>query len=84
MRLDMFPAREAFTETLQTATVIPVGMKILADAETPVSVLSRFANENANVFLFETVFVLIQYFFDKHMKLYFFLSRKLSIIYFCQ
>ncbi|HOE60951.1 MAG TPA: anthranilate synthase component I family protein [Kiritimatiellia bacterium] len=54
MRLDMFPAREAFTETLQTATVIPVGMKILADAETPVSVLSRFANENANVFLFES------------------------------
>lgn len=54
MLLETFPSQDTFTTLLQTATVIPVGCKILADAETPVSVLSRFAHRNPNVFLFES------------------------------
>lgn len=54
MLLDTFPSRENFRNLLKTSTVIPVGAKILADAETPVSVLSRFAHENSNVFLLES------------------------------
>ena len=51
MLLDTFPSHEQFRELLRTSTVIPVGAKILADTETPVSVLSRFAHDNPDVFL---------------------------------
>jgi anthranilate synthase component 1 len=54
MLLDTFPSRETFRDLMQNATVVPVGVKILADTETPVSVLSRFANDNPNVFLLES------------------------------
>ncbi len=54
MLLDTFPSHENFREHLRSATVVPVGAKILADTETPVSVLSRFAHENPNVFLLES------------------------------
>ncbi len=54
MILESFPRREEFAELAKTATVIPVGVKILADTETPVSVLARFANTSENVFLFES------------------------------
>lgn len=54
MILDTFPSRETFRELLKTSTVIPVGAKILADTETPVSVLARFAHNNPNVFLLES------------------------------
>ena len=54
MLLDTFPSHEQFRELLKTSTVIPVGAKILADTETPVSVLSRFAHDNPNVFLLES------------------------------
>jgi len=54
MLLDTFPSRDNFRNLMKTSTVIPVGAKILADAETPVSVLSRFAHDNANVFLLES------------------------------
>ncbi|MDD4017695.1 MAG: anthranilate synthase component I family protein [Kiritimatiellae bacterium] len=54
MVLDTFPSRDTFRDLLKTATVIPVGAKILADTETPVSVLARFAHQNPNVFLLES------------------------------
>ena len=54
MLLDTFPSREAFRDLLKHASVVPVGVKILADTETPVSVLSRFARDNPNVFLLES------------------------------
>jgi len=54
MLLDTFPSRESFRSLLKTSTVVPVGAKILADTETPVSVLARFAHSNPNVFLLES------------------------------
>jgi anthranilate synthase component 1 len=54
MLLETFPARERFFDHAATATVIPVGAKILADTETPVSVLSRFAAAAPNLFLLES------------------------------
>jgi anthranilate synthase component 1 len=54
MILDTFPSRDTFRTLLKTSTVVPVGAKILADTETPVSVLARFAHDNPNVFLLES------------------------------
>ena len=54
MLLDTFPATDQFREHALHATVIPVGAKILADTETPVSVLTRFADASPNVFLLES------------------------------
>lgn len=54
MTLESFPKREEFAELAKTSTVIPVGVKILADMETPVSVLSRLARTSENAFLFES------------------------------
>jgi len=54
MLLDTFPSRETFRSLLKSSTVVPVGAKILADTETPVSVLARFAHDNPNVFLLES------------------------------
>lgn len=46
---------EEFTQTAQTYNVIPVFAEILADTETPVSVLKRFYDRNDACFLFESV-----------------------------
>ncbi len=54
MLLETFPARETFRGLLKTATVVPVGVKILADTETPVSMLARFAHDHPDVFLLES------------------------------
>ena len=54
MLLDTFPSRDNFRNLLKSSTVVPVGAKILADTETPVSVLARFAHDNPNVFLLES------------------------------
>jgi len=53
MLLNTFPFRGEFAERAKGATVIPVGAKILADTETPVSVLSRFAGAQ-HLFLLES------------------------------
>jgi len=55
MLLESFPSREAFREYAKTANVIPVASKILADTETPVSVLARFQDQADSIFLFESV-----------------------------
>ena len=54
MILTSFPSKTEFAELAKTKTVIPVGSKILADTETPVSVLARFAEKSSNCFLFES------------------------------
>lgn len=54
MLLETFPAREAFDALLESASVVPVGARILADAETPVSVLTRFAPHCPHLFLLES------------------------------
>lgn len=50
MILSRFPERETFNG----ATVLPVGVKILSDTETPVSILQRLEPEEPNLFLFES------------------------------
>lgn len=54
MILETFPPRATFHKLAAEANVIPVGAKILADTETPVSVLARFVN-TSEVFLLESV-----------------------------
>ena len=54
MLLDTFPTRDVFRDQLASATVVPVGATILADTETPVSVLARFAHDHPDVFLLES------------------------------
>jgi anthranilate synthase component 1 len=55
MLLESFPSRDSFHELAKTANVIPVASKILADTETPVSVLARFQGLAESMFLFESV-----------------------------
>jgi anthranilate synthase component 1 len=54
MYLSSFPDRRQFHEALQQANVVPVGVRVLADTETPVSVLARFEPHTENLFLFES------------------------------
>jgi anthranilate synthase component 1 len=50
----MYPSRADYLELAKTHDLIPVYREILADTETPVSVLQRFA-ERPNVFLLESM-----------------------------
>ena len=54
MFLSSFPDRVAFRAALANANVVPVGVRILADTETPVSVLARFEPTSDALFLFES------------------------------
>ena len=54
MILETFPTREVFCDAARKATVIPVGTRILADTETPVSVVARFAESADPLFLLES------------------------------
>src|SRR5574344_107316 len=54
MILDTYPSYSDFQKYLENATVVPVGARVLADTETPVSVLSRFTNASSNIFLLES------------------------------
>ena len=54
MFLTSFPDRQQFRAALQQANVVPVGVRVLADTETPVSVLARFEPGAENLFLFES------------------------------
>ncbi len=53
MLLNTFPTRADFAAQAANATVIPVGATILADMETPVSLLARFADAT-DLFLLES------------------------------
>ena len=54
MLLKKYPTREEFHAMCAEGTVVPVGIKILADSETPVSILARFADTAQNLFLLES------------------------------
>jgi anthranilate synthase component I len=54
MLLKKYPTREEFDVMVTEGSVVPVGIKILADKETPVSILSRFAQSSSNLFLLES------------------------------
>ncbi|MDY0161711.1 anthranilate synthase component I family protein [Desulfobotulus sp.] len=56
MLLDRFPAKNLFQEKAREGcNVIPLCARILADSETPVSMLRRFHNSQDPIFLFESV-----------------------------
>lgn len=54
MVLESFPDIATFREAAAKHTVIPVGARILADVETPVSVMARYANRTGPFFLLES------------------------------
>ncbi|NLL84175.1 MAG: anthranilate synthase component I [Lentisphaerae bacterium] len=54
MILETFPSRKEFCEAAKNATVIPVATRILADTETPVSVVARFSDRPDPLFLLES------------------------------
>jgi anthranilate synthase component 1 len=55
MILNRFPDKERFLKLADKANVIPVCAEILADTDTPVSLLKKFYHEASPVFLLESV-----------------------------
>ncbi len=55
MILNQFPNRDRFTELAKTGNVVPLCTQILADTETPVSILEKLYHKDAPVFLLESV-----------------------------
>jgi anthranilate synthase component I len=55
MILRKFPDQACFQELAATHNVIPVGVEILADMETPVSLLAKFYRKQGPMFLLESV-----------------------------
>ena len=54
MLLSQFPAAADFKQMARQFNVIPVCVEILADTETPVSLLRKIHRPEAPAFLFET------------------------------
>jgi anthranilate synthase component I len=55
MLLRQFPDRKTFTQLFESHTVVPICREILADTETPVSVLQKIYSNKGPAFLFESV-----------------------------
>ncbi len=55
MILKQFPEKQAFSALAESANVIPVCTQILADTETPVSILQKFYRKEKESFLLESV-----------------------------
>ena len=55
MILDRFPDKARFTELARTANVIPVATRVLADTDTPVSILQKCYDADKECFLLESV-----------------------------
>ncbi|MCG8687897.1 MAG: chorismate-binding protein [Desulfobacterales bacterium] len=55
MILDQLPDKERFVELAQTANVIPVATRVLADTDTPVSILQKCYEKDKECFLLESV-----------------------------
>ncbi|MFO7752969.1 MAG: anthranilate synthase component I family protein [Desulfobacteraceae bacterium] len=55
MILKTYPEKNEFTKLAETANVVPVCTDILADTETPVSLLQKFYRPDRPVFLLESV-----------------------------
>ena len=69
MLLETFPPRAEFRDWLAASSVVPVGARILADTETPVSVLARFAPHHPHLFLLESAFKIHIEFVDVREKI---------------
>ena len=55
MILKQFPEKQVFLDLARTSNVIPVCTEILADMETPVSILQKFYSRDKESFLLESV-----------------------------
>jgi len=55
MLINEFPDIDEFRNLAKQANVIPVCMEMLADTETPVSLLRKIYKNNPSAFLFESV-----------------------------
>ncbi len=55
MILDHLPDKDRFMELARTANVIPVGTRVLADTDTPVSILQKCYDKDKESFLLESV-----------------------------
>ncbi len=55
MILDQLPDKETFVELAKTANVIPVATRVLADTDTPVSILQKCYDKDKECFLLESV-----------------------------
>jgi len=55
MLINEFPDREQFQQMAKEHNVIPVCVEILADTQTPVSLLKKFYQNQSSAFLFESV-----------------------------
>ena len=55
MKLRKFPDRELFRRQMQTSTVVPVCLEVLADMETPVSIMQKLYRGRGPVFLLESM-----------------------------
>jgi anthranilate synthase component 1 len=55
MQLNQFPSRSQFYDLARLHNVIPVGLEVLADTETPVSLLGKLYYRNKALFLLESV-----------------------------
>ena len=54
MQINQFPDRATFCELTKKYNVVPVCVEVLADTETPVSVLRKFYDTQKSVFLLES------------------------------
>ena len=55
MRLRQFPEKEQFCELAEKANVVPVCLEILADMETPVTIMRKIYDQNGPMFLLESM-----------------------------
>ena len=56
MRLNLFPNKDEFLKTAEKYNVVPICSEILADTETPVSILQKIRPQHqGNMFLLESV-----------------------------
>jgi len=55
MRLQQFPDQKKFAEYFRNHNVVPVCREILADMETPVSVIKKLYSQESPAFLLESV-----------------------------
>ncbi|MFI4910636.1 MAG: anthranilate synthase component I family protein [Sedimentisphaeraceae bacterium JB056] len=56
MRLNLFPEKEDFLKASSSHNIVPICSEILADTETPVSILEKIYTQNkGNMFLLESV-----------------------------
>jgi anthranilate synthase component 1 len=55
LQLRQFPDQQQFCRMAETCSVVPVCVEILADTETPVSLLKKFYTKDKPIFLLESV-----------------------------